>query len=407
MYQLFELFLYSIMKLKLPQISLFLLIFLLAFAFKAYKAESVNIPDIEKVEKGTHLNLVDAFRSPFNVIDGAELNKLSNYLNGRAESLRFNGEVLIAKNDQVIYQEAFGYKNPIDKVELKKDLSFELASVSKQFTAAAILKLQEEGKLSIQDPVSKYLPAFNFEQITITDLLKHRSGLWDYMFLTERYWDEDTAPDNQDVVCLIAEHENRLSFTPGRRFDYNNTNYALLAAIVEAQTNLSFKDYLERTFFEPLCMSNTYVGLAARKHDQVVNAFQPYRYTFLPLPPSFHNAALGDKGINASAKDLFTWFKALKNGEILSKESTDMMFNISNRSGNKYGMGFRTKFKKGKLTRIYHNGLWDGYRNGLVYLPDEDLTIIVLSHTQNRRKFYMQKQALRKAKSILQEAVLQ
>ena len=401
MYRLFELFLQPIMKQKLPQISLFLVIFLLAFAFKAYKAESVHVPEIEKVEEGTHLDLVEAFNSPYNVVEKEELSELSNYLSYRAKRLRFNGEVLIAKNDQVIYQEAFGYKNPIEKVKLKKDLSFELASVSKQFTAAAILKLQEEGQLSIKDPVSKHLTGFNFDQITISDLLKHRSGLWDYMFLTERYWEEDVAPDNQDVVCLIAEHENRLSFTPGRRFDYNNTNYALLAAIVEKKTNLSFKHYLERTFFQPLCMSNTYVGLQARKYDQVVNAFQPYRYDYLPLPPSFHNAALGDKGINASAKDLFTWFKALKNGQILSKKSTDLMFNISNRLGSKYGMGFRTKFENGKLSRIYHNGLWDGYRNGLVYLTDEDLTIIVLSHTQNRRKYYMQKQALRKAKSIL------
>jgi len=389
------------MKKILPQVSLFLIILLLAFVFKAYKAGSVNVPAIKKVEKGTHLNLVEAFSSPYNVIEEDELNKLSNYLNTRAKRLRFNGEVLVAKNDQVIYQEAFGYKNPIDKIKLKKDLSFELASVSKQFTAAAILRLQEEEQLSIQDPVSKHLTGFDLEQVTITDLLKHRSGLWDYMFLTERYWEEKKAPNNLDVVCLIAEHENGLSFSPGSRFDYNNTNYALLAAIVEEKTNLSFKNYLERTFFEPLCMSNTYVGLKARKHEQVVNAFQPYRYTFLPLPPSFHNAALGDKGINASAKDLFTWFKALKNGQILSKASTDLMFNLSNRLGNKYGMGFRTRFKNGKLSRIYHNGLWDGYRNGLVHLPDEDLTIIVLSHTQNRRKYYMQKQALRKAKSML------
>ena len=391
------------MKRKILQIGFFFIILMLAFVFNAHNADYKSVTEIKKVNDGTHLDLVEAFASPYSIIDQPKLDQLSSYVNNRAKSLRFNGEILIAKNDQIIYQDAFGYKDPIEKTKLNIGHSFELASVSKQFTAAAILKLQEDGKLSIYDPVSKYLPAFRFNQVKIVDLLKHRSGLTDYMFLTERYWEKDYAPNNQDVVCLIAEHENRLSFRPGNRFDYNNSNYAVLVAIVEMQTRLSFKEYLEQTFIEPLCLSNTYVGLDARKYDQVMNAFQPYRYTFLPLPPSFHNGALGDKGINASAKDLFTWFNALKNNQILNKESTDLMFNISERLGPKYGMGFRTKVKNGKLERIYHNGLWDGYRNGLVYLPDENITLIVLSHTQNRRKYYMQKQALRKAKQILKD----
>ena len=389
------------MKSKAQQVGFFLIILMLAFVFNAHNAESDNVTKIKKVNDATHLELINAFTSPYEVVDQPKLDQISSYVNKRAKSLRFNGEILIAKNNQIIYQDAFGYKDPIKKTKLTPGHSFELASVSKQFTAAATLRLQEEGKLSIDDPVSDYLPSFKFEQVKVIDLLKHRSGLTDYMFLTERYWDKDYAPDNQDVVNLISEHENRLSFTPGRRFDYNNSNYAILVAIIEKVTGISFKEYLKRTFIEPLCMSNTYIGLDARKYDQVMNAFQPYRYTFLPLPPSFHNEALGDKGINASAKDLFTWFNALKNNLILTKESTDLMFNISERLGHKYGMGFRTKFKKGKLERIYHNGLWDGYRNGLVYLPNDDITLIVLSHTQNRRKFYMQKQALRKVQQIL------
>lgn len=392
------------MKKKYVNIIFFLALFILAFAFKAYETQSVNkILEIKEPEIKNNYELVDVFTSPYNVISKPKLAYLSDYVGKRAKALRFNGEILIAKNDQLIFHKAYGYKDPIKKVKLTKNHSFELASVSKQFTAAAVLKLQEEGKINIDETVAAYLPSFRFNQIKVSDLLKHRSGLWDYMFITERYWDKEEAPNNKDVVCLISEYENRLSFTPGRRFDYNNTNYVLLARLVEMQTGLSFKNYLEQNFIEPLCMSNTYVGLEARKYDQVLNAFQPYRYTHLPLPPSFHNSALGDKGINASAKDLFTWFMAVKNNEILSQASIDLMFNKSGKLGNNYGMGFRTKFKNGKLKEIYHNGLWDGFRNGLVYLPEDDITIIVLSHTQNRRKFYMQKQALQKAKQILQD----
>jgi len=391
------------MKRKLSQISFFLLVFFVAFVFKSYKVESIYVTDIKKVNKASHSNLIEAFSTPYDIIDKPALSGLSHHINQRAKSLRFNGEILIAKGDQIVYQDAYGYKNPIKRIKLNPDHSFELASVSKQFTAAAILKLHEEKKLSIYNPVSDYLPSFKFDQIKLIDLLKHRSGLWDYMFLTERYWEDEHAPNNQDVVCLISEHMSKLSFKPGNRFDYNNSNYALLAAVVEMQTGLDFKEYLNETFIHPLCMSNTYIALDARKYDQVVNAFQPYRYSFLPLPPSFHNAALGDKGVNASAKDLFTWFTALKNNKILSKKSTDLMFNISHRLGSNYGMGFRTKFRNGTLDRIYHNGLWDGYRNGLVYFPDDDITVIVLSHTQNRRKSDIQKYALRKAKQILKD----
>ena len=117
---------------------------MLAFVFNAHNAESESVTKIKKVDDATHFNLVNAFTSPYEIVDQPKLDQISSYVNNRAKSLRFNGEILIAKNNQIIYQDAFGYKDPIKKTDLTPGHSFELASVSKQFTAAAILKLQEE-----------------------------------------------------------------------------------------------------------------------------------------------------------------------------------------------------------------------------------------------------------------------
>lgn len=330
-----------------------------------------------------------------------KLNTFTSKINYSAKRSRFNGVALIAYKNQIIFEKAYGYKDPVAKDKLITHSSFELASVSKQFTAAAVLKLVELGKVDLDKPLSDYFPDFKFKNIRIHDLLKHSTGLWDYMYLTEAHWNKPTAPNNQEIIKLISKHQNNLSFSPGRRFDYNNSNYAILAGLVEKISGHSFEDFLQEHFFEPYCVEETYVGVESRAKINVLNAFQPYRRSFLRLPPSFHNAALGDKGIHTTAKSLWVWFKALKNYESLSEYSVNKMFNRDSYKHYQYGMGFRTKVDyKGSL-EVYHDGLWDGFRNGLHYFPEKDLTFIVLSHTQNKNKSYFQNHLERQAKAMV------
>ncbi|MFN2261284.1 MAG: serine hydrolase domain-containing protein [Psychroflexus sp.] len=326
---------------------------------------------------------------------------LDSLVSRKAKVYDINGSVLVAYKDQIIYQKDFGYKNPIKKEPLAPGLSFQLASVSKQFTAASILKLYEDGKIDIDQPVKTYLPEFRFEDITVRNLLKHRSGLWNYMYLTERYWDSELAPDNLEVVDLINSFENRLNFSPGKHFNYSNTGYVVLGAIVEKVSKKSFQNYLKDSFFLPHCLDETFIDLNEKNKTAVLNGYQPYGRSYIKLPAGFHNNAFGDKGIYASANDLFKWFKKLKNGEILSPESVDLMFgkNISEEDPD-YGMGFRLKNEDGERI-IYHNGLWDGFRNGLEFHPDEDLVFIVLTHTQNKRKRYFQDYLIDMTKNLM------
>lgn len=333
-----------------------------------------------------------------------ELEVLQDQIQKRAKRNRINGSVLIAYKDQILYKEDFGYENPIQKIPMQPGQSYQLASVSKQYTAAAILKLHEEKMIDIDHQVSTYLPNFKFETVTIRDLLKHRSGLWNYMYLTEQYWDNEVAPNNLEVVDLINAHAARLNFPSGRYFSYSNTGYVVLGAIVEQVSKLRLGEFLKQEFLLPLCLDETFVEKNDLNKSSILSGYQPYGRSFIELPAGFHNNAVGDKGIYASPEDLHVWFRDLKNGKILNQENVDLMFGRDKGGKNeRYGMGFRLE-KKANEPVIFHNGLWDGFRNGLEYHPNQDLVIIVMTNTQNKQKHYFQKYLVNKAKKLIDTA---
>jgi len=333
-----------------------------------------------------------------------EIEILQEQIQNKAKRYRINGSVLVAYKDQILFEGDFGYKDPAKKTPMETGLSYQLASVSKQFTAAAVLKLHERKLIDIDHSVSNYLPGFKFENVTIKDLLKHRSGLWNYMYLTEQYWKKDIAPDNLEVVDLLNTYAPRLNFPAGRYFSYSNTGYVVLGAIVEQVSRLSLGEFIQEEFLLPLCLDETFVEKTELNEQSILKGYQSYRRSFIQLPAGFHNNAIGDKGIYASAKDLHVWFRDLKNGKILEQKNVDLMFGRDDdRKNKRYGMGFRLENEANEPV-IFHNGLWDGFRNGLVYYPNDDLVVIVMTHTQNKRKHYFQKQVVRNAKSLIQTA---
>lgn len=360
------------------------------FAFGNLETSAEAPPKFIEKEKPSYSNLLSE-----------EVALLKAKIQKKAKRFAINGSVLIAYRDQILYEEDFGHKDPTQKTPMQAGLSYQLASVSKQFTAAAILKLQEDKKLRINETVAKHLPNFKFKDITIKDLLKHRSGLWNYMYLTERYWKEEIAPNNLEVVDLINEYEARLNFTAGRHFSYSNTGYVVLGGIVERITGLTLGEFIRKEFISPLCLDHTFTKKNKFNTNLILKGYQPYKKSYIKLPAGYHNNAIGDKGIYASARDLHHWFRELKNGKILSESSVDLMFGRKeNEKNSEYGMGFRLKNENDEPV-IYHNGLWDGFRNGLVYYPEDELVVIVMTHTQNKRKYHFQKQIIQTAKTLL------
>ena len=307
----------------------------------------------------------------------------------------FNGSILVAKNGEIIYELYNGFRNPrVKKDSITSSTSFHLASVSKTFTAMAALKLAEQGKLNIEDSVSKFLPGFPCTGVTIKTLLNHRSGLPNYVHYMERLgWDKKRLITNQDVLDFIIARNKEIQIgTPDRRFSYSNTNYALLALIIEKASGQFYGEYLRQTFFQPLGMNDSYVFTPADSAKSLPSFFyngRQYGFDFLDL-------VYGDKNIYSTVRDLLKWDQALHNGHLFKKESLDAAYSgySFERPGiNNYGLGWRMFLLRNGKKFIYHNGWWHGNRTAFYRLIDENVTIIALSNNDSKKVYSSKKLA--------------
>lgn len=293
---------------------------------------------------------------------------------------RFNGSVLVAKKGVILYERYKGFKYPEKRKDsLDAHTAFHLASVSKTFTAMATLKLWQEGKLDIHDPVSKYLTGFPDAVTTVQMLLSHRSGLRNYVHFMDRSgWDKRKYLTNGDVLQYIIAHpaETR-GRPPGKHFEYSNTNYALLALIIEKTSGLPYPDYLARTFFQPLQMQDTYVYTQADS----ATSMQSYYQTGRKFRIEFLDQVYGDKNIFSTVRDLYKWDRALRDGQLFSKGVLDSAYagySFEKPGQRNYGLGWRMLMIPNGKKLIYHNGWWHGNRTVFIRMLDEDATIIAL-----------------------------
>ncbi|HYH56129.1 MAG TPA: serine hydrolase domain-containing protein [Anseongella sp.] len=299
----------------------------------------------------------------------------------------FNGNVLIAQKGVIVYEKSFGYGNMSKKDSLNIDSRFQLASLSKTFTAAAVLMLYEHGHLELTDTVQQYFPDFPYKGVSIRDMLSHRSGLPNYMYaFDDSLGRVDTPPDNARIMrwFAIAEPTVEPYGLPGKHFAYNNTNYMVLAAIIEKVTGLSYGEYLKMAIFDPLGMKGTWAATAPP--DSVKNGTTGYDRG-RPVPKDFFDNVMGDKGIYSTVEDLFIWYKALNSECLLKKETLKEAFTPRSfeRPGVKnYGYGFRMYIDDNKKSEyIYHNGWWKGYSSLFWFSPKDEFVIIILANRYN------------------------
>jgi len=304
---------------------------------------------------------------------------------------RFNGSILVAKNGVVLYERYKGYRNPIHHQDsINAHTSFHLASVSKTFTAMSTLKLWQEGKLDIHDPVSKYLAGFPYPTITIETLLNHRSGLHNYVhFMDKPGVDKHKFLRNGDVLQFIIDHPNTREIFSGfanRHFEYSNTNYALLALIIEKVSGLPYPDYLAKTFFQPLGMQDTYVYTASDSGRSMASYYQTGR----PFRMEFLDQIYGDKNVYSTVRDMYKWDQALRSGQLFSKGVMDSAYagySFEKPGQRNYGLGWRMLMIPNGKKLIYHNGWWHGNRTVFVRMLDEDATIIALSNNDYKNVY--------------------
>ncbi|HEY0054662.1 MAG TPA: serine hydrolase domain-containing protein [Pedobacter sp.] len=303
----------------------------------------------------------------------------------------FNGNVLVAKKGKIIYQNAIGWADYLRRDSLKIDYQFELASVSKPLTATAILMLVDQGKIKLDQTVKDFYPDFPYDGITIKMLLTHRSGMMNYVYFIDGIWrkeriDQRKGISNQEVMKIISERKPNPYTTPNRKFHYNNSNYMVLAAIVEKVSGMKFSQFMKKYIFDPSGMKNTAIYSKAEFDKIPVKVIGHDRGTWrYSVVQNFLDGPVGDKGVYGTVRDLYLFDRALKKGNLVSKALLDSAYTGHNdmvRGRFNYGYGWRL-FNDPKHKVVYHTGWWHGFRHIYVRDLSEDITIVLLTNLTN------------------------
>jgi CubicO group peptidase (beta-lactamase class C family) len=308
----------------------------------------------------------------------------------------FNGNVLIAQKGIVLYKNCFGlgHFERGERDTLVEDSKFQLASLSKTFTAVGTLKLIEMGKLSLDDSIQKFYPDFPYHGISVRELLSHRSGLPNYAYSFDDsmkvnfYKREKPYPTNATIMhwfATVKPTPQRYNI-PGRGFSYSNTNYMVLASIIEKVTKQSYESYINKTILEPLGMRETFV---ATSRNEAFNRHKTAGYQWnRRIPKDYYDDVVGDKGIYSTIGDLFRWYRALNGNCILQKKTMAEAFiprSFERKGVKNYGYGFRMMLDANDQPEfIYHSGWWKGYNTMFWFSPKDEYVIIMLGNKYNK-----------------------
>ncbi|WP_234735231.1 serine hydrolase domain-containing protein [Tellurirhabdus bombi] len=322
--------------------------------------------------------------------------KIERIIQGKVRA-GFNGNVLIAQKGIVLYQNTFGLAHfeRSERDSLNMDSKFQLASLSKTFTAVATLKLVEAGKIKLTDSVQRFIPDFPYHGIAISDLLSHRSGLPNYAYAFDDsmkhnfYNREKPYPNNDTILRWLAALNPPRYNRPGRSFSYSNTNYMVLASIIEKASGKTYEQFVRKTIFEPLGMRHTFV---ATTQSDSINIFRTAGYQRgRRVPKDYYDNVVGDKGIYSTVGDLFRWYRALNGDCLLRKTLLSEAFlprSFERKGTRNYGYGFRMHVdNENKPEYIYHTGWWKGYNSIFWFSPKDDFVVILLGNRLNATIF--------------------
>jgi CubicO group peptidase (beta-lactamase class C family) len=294
----------------------------------------------------------------------------------------FNGSVLIGYKGKILYERNFGFANKEAGIPLGTPSAVQLASITKTFTGAAILLLHQQKYLNIDDKVASYLPDFPYKDITIRMLLCHRSGLPEYLYWYGRYVSDARTPVyNNRILELMAKYKPAPEFKPNTRFKYCNTNFALLALVIERVTEMKYKDFMRRYIFDPLGMTHTFVYDPA--DPRPAHAAYAYKGVWHRDADMFADGVYGDKGIYSTTEDMYRWDQSFYQNCLLDNETIELAYGPCSfeKAGIKnYGLGWRMLCYPDGNKIIYHNGWWHSNNTSFYRFIQENFTIIILGN---------------------------
>lgn len=297
----------------------------------------------------------------------------------------FNGSILVAKNGQILFEDYHGIMNFETGEPITEHTPFHLASISKTFTGMTILKLWEEGRISLEDSLQKFFPALPYHNITIKMLLSHRSGLPNYLYFMDSVWNKKQKATNNDVVNFMIEHKPKINLPPGKAYNYSNTNFLLLASIIEKITHESYPQYMKDSVFIPLGLKDTYVFSAKDTLNYI-----PTLSVTKPFPMDHLDCTYGDKNIYSTVRDIFKWDSVLYTNTFLRKSTLQMAFqpqSNEHKTMHNYGLAWHLYFNGGD-TIVYHNGKWHGSNTSFTRLIQDTATIIMLGNKLNNNIYH-------------------
>ena len=359
-------------------ISIVNLLFLVGCEEKTKK--KVTNPPVQKTDSTAYF---DSLYAPY-------AHRIDSFFSKERKKTQFYGNVLFADKGNIVFAKSYGFRKRKYHPEITLDHTFQIASASKPITAIATLMLVDQGKINLTDTLQKFFPKFPYKNITVHQLLCHRSGMPRYDYFCDNpdtiWTDKDCSINNDEVLEIIYRLKPNVTASPNRKFYYSNTNYVLLASIIEKVSSISYEQFLQENIFTPLEMNSTRIY----KRDNLFEMIKPvigYEYNFREALNIYLNGCVGDKGIYTNVRDLLKFDQALYTEKLLSKELLEKAFSGYSR-GNKYqnyknyGYGFRMidHSKKGKI--IYHNGWWRGFRSYFIRIVEKQQTIIILTNVK-------------------------
>lgn len=302
--------------------------------------------------------------------------KVNIYINELIKMKKFSGSILIAKGDEILINRGFGLANYQFDIPITAETKFNIASITKQFTAMAIMQLQEKQVLNVHDRLNKYIPDYpNGEKITIHNLLTHSSGIQDFESIPE--WNEKATLHNSVIDIIEKFKDKPLDFEPGEEHKYSNSGYVLLGYIIEKVSNMTYENFLEENIFNVLEMKNSgyisnrkIISNLADGYDLIDNSIQ--NATYLDYSAVFSSGAL-----YSTCEDLYKWNQALYTEKLVNKEAVNTILTpyIDDYG---YGWVIENLFNR-KYT--WHNGsYWSGFRCNIARFTDDNVCIIILSN---------------------------
>ncbi|OQP63490.1 hypothetical protein A3860_24420 [Niastella vici] len=309
-----------------------------------------------------------------------EVRQIDSLVSRSFDNAEFNGSILIAKGGKVLFSKGYGYCHAEQKIPNDEHTIFNIASITKTFTAAIILKLQQQGKLSVSDALNKYYPGYpNGEKITIHQLLTQTAGIPDY--LQDKKFQSIDQSKPQTLEQMIAFFKDKpLDFEPGSAFRYSNSGYTLLGYIIEKLTGMFYGAALETIIFKPLHMDHTSYGPPQSNDLRKATGYMMYYKNFQRASFAVHpSVSYATGAIYSTVNDLYIWHKALQGKKFLSESSLSAAYK---RDKGRYGYGWFVDSLYGKL-RVSHDGNIPGYKSNINRFPQDDICVIALSNANN------------------------